>query len=150
MTVWSQPRWKGGGVKVSLPSSFNFIHLPTAAMDAWFSFRDSVDMYTTVVPSSLEGRGIAKLLANQAFQYARCIHIFNHSSIIHSFFHSLFHSFIHSFIHDDFRDNKLSMKLSCWYLSGYLKRSSFFATHFLYHSTKVEKSRNFILRYFAK
>lgn len=52
--------------------------------------RDSVDMYTTVVPSSLEGRGIAKLLANQAFQYAR--------------------------------DNKLSMKLSCWYLSGYLKR----------------------------
>jgi len=32
---------------------------------------DSVDMYTTVVPTSLEGRGIAKLLANQAFQFAR-------------------------------------------------------------------------------
>lgn len=32
---------------------------------------DGVDMYTTVVPRSLEGRGIAKLLAIQAFSFAR-------------------------------------------------------------------------------
>jgi len=33
--------------------------------------RSSIDIYTTVVPSSLEGRGIAKLLANAAFNFAR-------------------------------------------------------------------------------
>merc|ERR1719352_951544 len=30
----------------------------------------SVTMYTTVVPPSLEGRGVAKLLANAAFDWA--------------------------------------------------------------------------------
>jgi len=31
----------------------------------------SIDLYTTVVPRSLEGKGIAKLLANAAFNFAR-------------------------------------------------------------------------------
>jgi predicted GNAT family acetyltransferase len=48
------------------------------------------DLYTTVVPQSLEGRGIAKLLANAAFDHA---------------------------VKEQWR-----VKLSCWYLSGYLKR----------------------------
>jgi len=30
----------------------------------------SINMYTTVVPTSLEGRGVAKLLANAAFDWA--------------------------------------------------------------------------------
>eukprot|EP00092_Neocalanus_flemingeri_P004628 GFUD01004987.1.p1 GENE.GFUD01004987.1~~GFUD01004987.1.p1 ORF type:complete len:182 (-),score=45.24 GFUD01004987.1:51-596(-) len=51
---------------------------------------NSVNMYTTVVPSSLEGRGVAKVLANTAFDWAV--------------------------------ENKLELDLSCWYLSGYLKR----------------------------
>jgi predicted GNAT family acetyltransferase len=32
---------------------------------------DSLDLWTTVVPRSLEGKGIAKLLANEAFAFAR-------------------------------------------------------------------------------
>ncbi len=32
---------------------------------------DTIDMYSTYVPSSLEGRGIGKLLADQAFQLAK-------------------------------------------------------------------------------
>lgn len=32
---------------------------------------DSLDLWTTVVPRSLEGKGIAKLLANEAFDFAR-------------------------------------------------------------------------------
>jgi len=33
--------------------------------------RSSIDLYTTVVPASLEGQGIAKILANAAFAFAR-------------------------------------------------------------------------------
>ena len=51
---------------------------------------DSVQMYTTVVPDSLGGRGVAKILANTAFDWA----------VAHN----------------------LKMSLTCWYLSGYLKR----------------------------
>ena len=49
-----------------------------------------VDMFTTQVPPSLGGRGVAKILAEAAFAWAL--------------------------------ENKIKMRLSCWYLSGYLKR----------------------------
>ena len=49
-----------------------------------------VDMFTTVVPNSLGGKGVAKILADAAFNWAV--------------------------------KNGVKMKLSCWYLSGYLKR----------------------------
>ena len=49
-----------------------------------------VEMFTTVVPPSLGGRGVAKLLADDAFTWAV--------------------------------ENGLKMKLTCWYLSGYLRR----------------------------
>jgi len=49
-----------------------------------------VEMFTTVVPPSLGGRGVAKLLADDAFNWAV--------------------------------KNDMKMKLSCWYLSGYLRR----------------------------
>ena len=49
-----------------------------------------VDMFTTQVPPSLGGRGVAKILAEAAFTWAL--------------------------------ENKIKMRLSCWYLSGYLKR----------------------------
>lgn len=51
----------------------------------------TVNMYTTVVPTSLEGKGVAKLLANAAFDWAV--------------------------------EQNLELKLTCWYLSGYLKRN---------------------------
>jgi len=47
-------------------------------------------MYTTVVPDSLGGRGVAKLLADEAFDFAV--------------------------------KEQVGLKLTCWYLSGYLKR----------------------------
>jgi len=47
-------------------------------------------MYTTVVPESLGGRGLAKLLADKAFDFA---------------------------VHE-----QVELRLTCWYLSGYLKR----------------------------
>ena len=50
----------------------------------------AVEMFTTVVPTSLGGRGIAKILADEAFDWAV--------------------------------ENELKMKLTCWYLSGYLRR----------------------------
>ena len=49
-----------------------------------------VDMFTTVVPNTLGGKGVAKILADAAFNWAV--------------------------------KNDVKMKLSCWYLSGYLKR----------------------------
>jgi len=49
-----------------------------------------VTMYTTVVPESLGGRGLAKLLADKAFDFA---------------------------VHE-----QVELRLTCWYLSGYLKR----------------------------
>ena len=49
-----------------------------------------VDMFTTVVPNTLGGKGVAKILADAAFNWAV--------------------------------KNNVKMKLSCWYLSGYLKR----------------------------
>jgi len=51
---------------------------------------DSMTMYTTVVPDSLGGRGVAKLLADEAFNFAV--------------------------------KEQVGLKLTCWYLSGYLKR----------------------------
>merc|ERR1719244_1826199 len=51
---------------------------------------DLMTMYTTVVPPSLEGRGVAKLLANAAFDFAV--------------------------------ETQREVSLTCWYLSGYLKR----------------------------
>jgi len=50
----------------------------------------SMTMYTTVVPDSLGGRGVAKLLADEAFDFAV--------------------------------KEQVGLKLTCWYLSGYLKR----------------------------
>ena len=50
----------------------------------------TVQMYTTVAPDSLGGRGVAKILANTAFDWAVA--------------------------------NNLQLRLTCWYLSGYLKR----------------------------
>jgi len=49
------------------------ISFPTHA-PAYLKYRyitpTSVNMYTTVVPSTLEGKGVAKLLANAAFDWA--------------------------------------------------------------------------------
>jgi predicted GNAT family acetyltransferase len=50
----------------------------------------AITMYTTVVPASLEGRGVAKLLADAAFEHAV--------------------------------ERQAGVVLSCWYLSGYLRR----------------------------
>ena len=61
-------------------------HLRYRHMDS-----ETVDMFSTVVPPSLGGRGMAKILANNAFDWAV--------------------------------ENNLKMRLSCWYLSGYLKRN---------------------------
>jgi len=51
---------------------------------------NGLTMYTTVVPESLSGRGVAKLLADEAFEFAV--------------------------------KEQVGLKLTCWYLSGYLKR----------------------------
>jgi len=51
---------------------------------------DGLTMFTTVVPDSLGGRGVAKLLADEAFEFAV--------------------------------KEQVGLKLTCWYLSGYLKR----------------------------
>jgi len=43
---------------------------PPAYLKYRYTTPSSVNMYTTVVPTSLEGKGVAKLLANAAFDWA--------------------------------------------------------------------------------
>ena len=72
-------------------------------------------MYTTVVPESLSGRGVAKLLADEAFEFAvkeqvplKCLRFLR---IIIPTGWTILILFV-----------KVGLKLTCWYLSGYLKR----------------------------
>jgi len=70
--------------RASKTSALNVIHLKADQMfkidipehqSPFLKYRhinsDSVDLYTTQVPASLEGRGIAKLLTEAALTYAR-------------------------------------------------------------------------------
>ena len=70
--------------------SLNYEGHETAYLKYRYLNHKMVDMFTTQVPSSLGGQGVAKILAEAAFSWAV--------------------------------ENDLKMKLSCWYLSGYLKR----------------------------
>ena len=53
-----------------LEFSINFPSHAPAYLKYRYITPTSVNMYTTVVPSTLEGKGVAKLLANAAFDWA--------------------------------------------------------------------------------
>ena len=70
--------------------TLSYANHDTAYLKYRYMESGKVDMFTTVVPNTLGGKGVAKILADAAFNWAV--------------------------------KNNVKMKLSCWYLSGYLKR----------------------------
>ena len=84
-----------------------------------------VTMYTTVVPDSLGGRGVAKLLADEAFDFAVKEQVLLKPCwVIWIDHHDHMQIFKPSWCYQAWykRFVQVGLKLTCWYLSGYLKR----------------------------